>query len=88
MNLFEDSGINLHYLEELLQSSINDFPNVKDISCDSGFGRDIICFVRGEKGHKFTPEEKAEIESMIMDTTYEAGIFILSAHLRVMFTSH
>lgn len=88
MNLFEDSGINLHYLEELLQSSINDYPNVKEISCDSGFGRDIICFVRGEKGHKFTPEEKAEIESMIMDTTYEAGIFITSAHLRVMFTSH
>lgn len=88
MNLFEDSGINLHYLEELLQAKISDFPYIKDISCDSGYGRDIICFVKGEKGHKFTPEEKSEIDQMIMDTTYEAGIFITSVNLRVMFTSH
>lgn len=88
MNLFEDSGINLHYLEELLQAKISDFPYIKDISCDSGYGRDIICFVKGEKGHKFTPEEKSDIDQMIMDTTYEAGIFITSVNLRVMFTSH
>jgi hypothetical protein len=86
MNLFEDTGIYIYYLEELLQSRIEDFPHIKDISCDSGYDRDILCFVRSEKGYRFSPEEKAEIEQMIFDTAHKAGLYISVLNLRVMFT--